>query len=128
MANDVLDWFARIDGPLSFRLLLQPIIATILGSRDGLRDWANGDPPYFWNLSQVLPEERRALVQDGLQSIGKVFVIAAILDCLFQYFVTGSVSIPGALAIAVVLAIVPYLLFRGAVNRWKSWSNKHRSA
>jgi hypothetical protein len=120
MENDALEWFARIDGPLSFRLILQPIVAFVLGYRDGLRDWTNGDPPYFWNLSQVLPQERAALVRDGFESIGKVFVIAALLDGLFQYLVTGTVSLAGTFSVAVILAILPYLLSRGAVNRWKS--------
>ena len=120
MENDLLEWFSRVDGPLSFRLIMQPLIATVLGYRDGLRDWANADPPYFWNILQVLPEERLALVTDGLKSIGKVFSLAIMLDCLFQHLVTGTLSLVGAVLVATILAIVPYLVFRGMVNRWKS--------
>jgi hypothetical protein len=120
MENDFLEWFARVDGPLSFRLILQPLIAIVLGYRDGLRDWVNANPPYFWNILQVLPQERHALVTDGLKSIGKVFTLAIMLDCLFQYLVTDTLSLIGAVVVATILAIVPYLLTRGMVNRLKS--------
>jgi len=66
-----------------------------------------------------LPEERQQLIRHGWASIGKVFVIAVVLDCLFQFIVTGYVAVVGAIVAASILAVLPYLFFRGAVNRWK---------
>ena len=120
MEDVLLEWFARIDGQLGFRLLLQPLVAIVLGCRDGIRDWENADPHYFWELAKVLPEERRSLVTNGLLSMGKVTALAFGLDCLFQYLVTSTLSVAGALGIAIAMALAPYLLARGASNRWRT--------
>jgi hypothetical protein len=53
----------------------------------------------------------------ALSSIGKVFVIAIILDFIFQYIVLHQFRVIGALLAGVILAIVPYVLLRGPVNR-----------
>ena len=122
MENETIEGLGRLNGPLSLRLFLQPAIAAIIGFRDGARDSDKGAPPYFWSLAHVPQDERRNLIRNGWASVGKVFIIAFVLDCVFQYLVTSSVAILGALAVAVILAILPYLLFRGAINRWKSRS------
>ena len=120
MENEAIEWFGRLDGPLDLRVFLQPTIAAIFGFRDGARDAVNGAPPYFWNITQVSPEERRAQIRNGWASVGKVFIIAFVLDSVFQYIVSNQIAILGSIVIAVILAILPYLFFRGAVNRWKS--------
>jgi len=120
MENEGIEWFGRLGGPLNLRLLLQPTIAAIFGYRDGVKDALHGAPPYFWNVTHVSPEERQQLIRHGWASIGKVFVIAFVLDCLFQFLATGYVAVVGAIVAASILAILPYLFFRGAVNRWKS--------
>jgi hypothetical protein len=119
MENEGIEWFGRLGGPLNLRLLLQPTIAAIFGYRDGVKDARSGAPPYFWNVTQVPSDERRSLIRNGWESVGKVFIIAVVLDCLFQYLVAGSVAIIGAVVVAIILAILPYLLLRGAINRWK---------
>lgn len=107
----------RLDGPLHFRFLLQPLVAAIIGYRDGAKDARTGAPPYFGMLTQVGRQERRAMTREAWSSIGKVFVLAFVLDCVFQYLVYKSIGIVAALLIAAVLALVPYLLMRGLVNR-----------
>ena len=120
MENEVIEWFGRIEGPLNLRLLLQPTIAAVFGYRDGAKDALNGAPPYFWNVTNTPPEERQQLIRGGWASIGKVFTIALLLDGLFQYLVTGNIAIAGSITVAVILAVLPYVFLRGAVNRWKS--------
>jgi hypothetical protein len=41
---------ARVTGPMHFRLLLQPGVATFFAIRDRLKDAREGEPPYFWGL------------------------------------------------------------------------------
>lgn len=120
MENEGIEWFGRLGGPLNLRLLLQPTIAAIFGYRDGAKDALKGAPPYFWNVTHVTPDERKALIRNGWESVGKVFIIAIVLDCVFQYLVAGHIAFVGAVVAAIILAILPYLLLRGAVNRWKS--------
>jgi len=112
--------FGRFDGPLHFRLLLQPCVAVIIGYLDGLKDAKTGVPPYFWLLTTRRTQERRAALDQGWSSIGKVFILAVVLDCVYQFIVYKSIAVFSALIVAILVAIVPYLLARGLTNRAKS--------
>ncbi len=120
MESEVFEWFGRIEGPLNLRLIIQPCIAAILGYLDGTKDARAGVPPYFWSMTNIPREERRVLIKNGWARIGKVFIIALVLDCAFQYAVDKSIHILPAVLIAIILAILPYLVLRGLVNRIKS--------
>lgn len=106
----------RVHGPMSFRLVLQPLMAVIFAIRDGRKDAREGRAPYFWVLF-TRPGHRRELLREGWKSVGKIFIIALVLDAVYQY-ITVRWFYPGeALVTAAVLALVPYLLLRGPVNR-----------
>ncbi|WP_026735896.1 hypothetical protein [Fischerella sp. PCC 9605] len=110
------DLIGRSSGPLSFRLIMQPIMAGTFGILDGVKDARRGRPPYFWTLFTD-PAQRRALLRDGWKSIAKIFILAIILDFLYQLIVFRRFYPVEALIVANVLAIVPYLLLRGPINR-----------
>jgi formate-dependent nitrite reductase membrane component NrfD len=57
------------------------------------------------------------MLEDGWKSIGKVFVLALVLDVAYQMIANRFVYVGEAVVVACVLAIVPYLLLRGLVNR-----------
>ena len=106
----------RVTGPMKFRLLLQPVMASIFAIRSGLADASAGKPPYFWALFSD-PAHRADILKDGWKSVGKVFVLALILDVVYQVLATRFVY-PGEVIItAFLLAIVPYLILRGLVTR-----------
>lgn len=107
---------ARIQGPFSFRLILQPLVALYFGIRDGIGDFRERKPPYFWALFTE-PDHRREMLGHGWKSIGKVFVVAVVLDLVFQYVVFRDFRLIGALIAGLILAVIPYLLVRGPVNR-----------
>jgi hypothetical protein len=115
VVNDVL---GRLDGPLHFRFFLQPGMAIFFAIRDGLRDAREGRPAYFWSLFTE-PGARHDLLRDGWKSISKVFIIAAVLDVIYQIVVLRWFYPFETLLVAVLLALVPYLLVRGPVNRIK---------
>ncbi len=119
--NDV---FGRLDGPLHFRFFLQPAMAIFFAIRDGLRDAREGRPAYFWSLFTE-PDVRRDLLRDGWKSISKIFIIAAVLDIIYQFIVLRWFYPFEALLVAVLLALIPYLLVRGPVNRIKSGLQRH---
>jgi len=107
----------RVTGPMHFRLLLQPAMATFFAIRDGLKDARECKPPYFWGLFTD-KGEREAMAQNGWKSVGKVFVLAIVLDVIYQLIEHRWTVYPGeAVLVAIILAIVPYLLIRGPVNR-----------
>lgn len=106
----------RVSGPLHFRLLLQPIMAAVFAIIAGLKDAKLGNPPYFWALFTT-PAHRREMLRDGWKSVGKVFVIALVLDVVYQVIVLRFVFPGEAILVAFLLAILPYLILRGLVTR-----------
>ena len=107
---------ARVSGPMAFRLVLQPVMAAIFAIRSGLADARSGRPPYFWSLLSDRGE-RAAMIQDGWRDVGKVFVLAVVLDAIYQIIVSRFVYPGEAILVPFVLAIVPYVILRGLVTR-----------
>ncbi len=107
---------ARVTGPMQLRLLLQPMVASIFAIRSGLADAKAGKPPYFWALFSD-PVHRAKMVKDGWKSVGKVFVLALVLDVVYQIVATRFVYPGEAVTTALLLAIVPYLILRGLTTR-----------
>ncbi len=64
------DLIARVTGPMKFRLVLQPCMATFFAIRDGLKDAREGKPAYFWALFTD-KGEREAAMKDGWKGVGK---------------------------------------------------------
>ncbi|MGB7097878.1 MAG: hypothetical protein WBD95_03810 [Xanthobacteraceae bacterium] len=118
------EYFARIwemlvgraDGPLTLRLIFQPTVAVIFAIRAGLKDAREGRTPYLWSLFTD-PAHRSDLLREGWKDIGKVFIIAVVLDVIYALIVHRWIFPGQALLVGTVLAIVPYLLIRGPVNR-----------
>src|SRR5450432_3426198 len=98
----------RISGPMNIRFILQPIMALIFATIGGLKDAKAGKAPYFWSLFTD-PHHRVQLLKDGWKSVGKVFILA-IKELHTLY--AGE-----ALIVALLLAIIPYLIVRGLVTR-----------
>jgi hypothetical protein len=107
---------ARLTGPMSLRLIIQPAVATILAIRAGLRDAREKRRAFLWTVL-FNPAHRRELLRQGWKDVGKVFLLAAILDVVYQLIVHRGVYILELLITAVTLAIVPYILLRGLISR-----------
>jgi hypothetical protein len=119
---------ARPDGPMAFRFYLQPAMAMLLAVRDGLRDARAGKPAYLWSLFTAREaEEKRLLLRDAWRSVGKIFILACVLDIVYQIIVLKGLRPLETLFVAVVLALVPYVLLRGPVSR-VARHTKHRRA
>jgi hypothetical protein len=107
---------ARLDGPLHFRFIAQPLTAIIFAVIYGVKDAKAGKPAYFWALLSNT-QDRKELVKEGWKSVGKIFIFALILDVIYQLKVHSTVYPGETLIVAFALAIVPYLLVRGPINR-----------
>lgn len=106
----------RVSGPMKFRLILQPLMATIFAVRSGLRDAKEGRPAYFWAIFTD-SGNRRGMLRDGWKSVGTIFLIAIIIDIVYQIIVFRWFYPLEAIVVAAMLAFVPYLVIRGPVNR-----------
>ena len=110
------DLIGRLTGPMRFRLVLQPLMAAFFAIRAGLADASAGKSPYFWVLFWD-SANRRAALKDGWESVGRVFLLAIVLDVIYQLYVLHYVYPLQSITVAFVLAIVPYLVLRGLVTR-----------
>lgn len=106
----------RLAGPGRFRFILQPLIATILGVRNGLGDARAERAPYLWGI--LFHRRRRGeLVRTGLATVANLLLMGILLDSLFQWVILG-VSYPGAaLVVGPVLIMAPYSIARPLSNR-----------
>jgi hypothetical protein len=120
------DFIDRFDGPLHFRLFMQPLMAILFAIRDGRRDAREGRGAYIWKFVHK-PEHRRQLIESGVKSIFKVFVLAFALDVVYQFVEWQGLKPAQALLTATVLAVIPYLLLRGPINRLTRISQTRRS-
>jgi hypothetical protein len=107
---------ARVSGPLKFRLVLQPLMASIFAIRAGLADARSGKPPYFQALLSD-PGQRAEMLKDGWKSVGKIFILALVLDITYQIIVLRFVYAGEAIIVSFILAIAPYLIVRGLATR-----------
>jgi hypothetical protein len=106
----------RLGGPLHFRFILQPLVAGALAIRAGIRDAKQGQPVYFWTML-TSSQERADLLRGGWKDIGTLFLVACALDIVYGLLVFHAIRPIQTLIVAVVLAVIPYLLIRGPANR-----------
>jgi hypothetical protein len=107
---------ARVSGPMKFRLVLQPAAAAFFAIRSGLADARAGKPPYLWTLI-TNSGQRKDMIKDGWKSVGRVFILALVLDSVYQIMLSRFIYPGEAITVAIVLAIAPYLILRGLVTR-----------
>jgi hypothetical protein len=107
----------RLAGPGRFRFILQPLVATFLGIRGGIKDLRSGRPPY---LSGVLFHRglRNELLRSGFSTVINLLLMGVLLDSLFQWAILGT-SYPGAaLVVGPTLIVAPYTVARALANRF----------
>ena len=110
------NFLARPEGPFSLRFVIQPVIAVGIAVRAGLRDAREGRPPYLWSAITTRGD-RAGLLRGGWKDMQIPFVVAVVLDSLYQLAVNRGVYLGELLFTATLLALVPYALVRGPVTR-----------
>ena len=127
LTRNIEQLLGRASGPMHVRLVLQPVVATILAIRAGLHDARTGQPPFLWTWITV-KSERQRLTRSAWKDVGKVFLIACGLDTIYQLFVLRDLFIFQVLLVATVLSLVPYNLVRGLVTRIYDRMHEGRTA
>lgn len=110
------DFTGRPGGPMSFRFVLQPLMAILAALHDGINDARLGRSPYFWTVlanAQKRPERLR----EGIISTARIILLGLVMDTIYQLKVLGTFYPGEAVIVALVLAFVPYMLMRGPVTR-----------
>ena len=106
----------RFTGTGSFRFILQPTMAILLGLRGGLADARAGHPPYLMGLL-FDPLHRREYVRTGLTTIRDIVAVGIVLDIVAQLLIFRQVHPGAALLIGPAFIAGPYAIARGVTNR-----------
>ena len=114
----------RVHGPLTFRLILQPLAAALIATRAGLRDARRGHPAYGWAVLAD-PVARRELLREGWKEVARVFVLAVIVDLIYEAIVFRRIYPGESLIVAAVLALLPYPLIRSSINLIVRYFGRH---
>lgn len=110
----------RSSGMMSFRFLLQPIMAAIAALIDGIKDARTGQSFYLWSIINN-SEGRFNRLRDGILSTSRIILLGLCMDGIYQYFEFNAFFPGEAVVIALLLAFVPYLLLRGLFARAARW-------
>ena len=116
----------RPGGPMSFRFLLQPIMAGVAALHDGINDARLGRDPYFWTVLTDA-RQRGGRVREGLVSTGRIILLGLAMDIIYQARVFNTFYPGEAVIVALLLAVVPYFLLRGPFSRAARWWRERTS-
>lgn len=120
------DLLGRAGGPLRFRLVFMPTVVVVLAIRAHLKDVRAGKPVLVGAFF-TSPTERRRLLRSALRDIGRVFIVACVLDTTYQILVLRAFHPVQMLIVAVVCAVVPYVLVRGPLTRFVHFVQRRRA-
>jgi len=116
---------ARVGGPMTFRFILQPLVAVTLGIRDGLRLARTGRALLRWR-HQDDPATSRHLVRTVWRSIRVLVFVAVALDIIYQLLVRQWVYPGETLIVLVAITLIPYLLTCSLVSAALCWRKSLR--
>ncbi|MET0868705.1 MAG: hypothetical protein ABWY35_11425 [Pseudorhodoplanes sp.] len=117
MWGDIAD---RFGGPMSFRFILQPTMATIAALHDGIADARSGRAPYLHTIL-TKPAERGGRLREAAISIGRIILLGFVMDAIYQWRVLGTFYPGEAVLITLILAVIPYFILRGPIERIAHW-------
>lgn len=118
------DLVGRVHGPLSFRFVLQPLMALVFATRDGIVDARQERAPYFWTIF-TRPGERWDLLREGGKAVTRVIALGVLMDVAYQLLTFHRIYAPQLIVIVLALAFLPYVVFRGPINRIaKAWMTR----
>ena len=109
------DIFGRLHGPMTFRFFLQPAMASIAALTDGIRDARVGHRSFFWSALRD-PTQRGGRLREGLTSTARIALLGMSMDAIYQFRVFDRFYPVEALMMALLLAVIPYFIFRWIVE------------
>ena len=117
--------------PMRFRFILQPLMAAVVAFRDGLKDARKGRSPYLWTMA-TKPRERGERIKEGLNATARIILLGIGVDALYQVIVLNRFYPGEAVVVALMLAVIPYLVMRGPAARVARWwlgrAPRHRTS
>lgn len=119
------DLFGRVGGPMTFRFFLQPTMALLAAIPDGRRDARQGRSHFYWT-SRGDTSLRRGRLREGLFATARILLLGLAMDMLYQYRVFDRFYPGEAVMISLLLAVLPYFIWRWLVERIAlAWARRH---
>lgn len=106
----------RLSGPFWIRILLQPLVSAIIGLLIGIKDARAGRQPFVWRLVRDRLH-RHELLREAWRDVARIFIIAVIIDGIYQIVVLHWIHPMGMLLVAITLVVLPYALVRFFTNQ-----------
>ena len=110
------DLIERPGGPMSFRFILQPLMAAIVAILDGLRDARNARSPFF-RAVLFEPAHRMTRLVEAINAIARIILLGMVMDIIYQFIALERFYPAEAVIVALLLAVVPYVVLRGLITR-----------
>ena len=99
----------RTGGPMTFRFILQPVMATIAACLGGVKD-------ALWTVVNV-PAKRAIRLNEAMIATARIILLGLIMDTIYQFIEFKQFHPAEAVIIALLLAFLPYVLVRGLTAR-----------
>lgn len=112
-------------GKFQIRLILQPLLAMLLGLRLGIKDAKLGKAPFFLALRDAKGGRGKLLGQAAREAIIPL-AVALLIDSILQHMINGRVRPLAALVVGGLLVFLPFLIVRALSNR--IWTHNHHGA
>ena len=84
-----------------------------LAIRSGVRCGRAGRKGFIWGMLFRGAVDRRRLLRSAVKDLSRIFIVAIVLDAVYQAMVLRAFYIAQALAVATVCAVLPYTIVRG---------------
>jgi len=111
-----------LGGRFQIRVILQPLVAIILGLRFGVRDAKAGKPPFFLALA-LDKGNRRALLKEAARDALMPLIVALLIDSILQQMINHRIRPVAAVIVGGILVFLPFLIVRALANR--VWTHGH---
>ena len=105
---------------MTFRFFLQPTMAAIAALHDGIKDAREGHKSFFWTAWRDSTQHTGRL-REGLLSTARIMLLGISMDVIYQFKVLDRFYPVEALVMAILLAVIPYFVFRWIVERAARW-------
>lgn len=123
--NIMEDWIENIlnaigirhSGPLSIRLIIQPIMSLAYAVISGIKDAKAGRVPFLIDGLILGKENRKVALTELWKNVGKLFIMAVIMEVIFEIIEFKTVHPFEVIRVSFFLSILPYIIFRGVAER-----------
>jgi len=111
-----------LGGSFQIRLILQPLLAMLLGVRFGIRDAKAGELPFIQSVLRGKGERGHRLGK-ATRDVIVPLTIAFILDAVLQHLNHLRIRPLGVVVVGGLLVFLPFVIVRALTNR--IWSQRH---